>query len=303
MKKKETVLALHKLGFTNKEIEEKTKLAPSSIRWAINSEGLASNRYSEINFKSDFFEFILGNMLGDGCIQDNRFSVAHSLAQEEYCKFKHKFLEKYKLAGKLCYNTITSDRYKKGYFQEVRFKSFSHSKFKELKNIYYKESSRKIVPEEHYLSYYLTPFALAVWFQDDGNSANYNLQLNTQSFSTGDINKLRYVLLEKYGIKTAVNSSRVITILRESIIFFCTLINPYVTDSMQYKILPTRVLNKQGELLEHPEEDNQQPSLEGDFFEGSTTSRRETSLIEESVISTTSALQSISSGNKISKNY
>lgn len=49
---------------------------------------------------------------------------------------------------------------------------------------------------------------------------------------------------------------------------------------------------KQGELLEYPEEDNQQPSLGRDSFEGSTTSRRETSLNEESVISTTSALQS-----------
>ncbi len=35
-----------------------------------------------------------------------------------------------------------------------------------------------------------------------------------------------------------------------------------------------RVLNKQGELLEHPEVDDQQPSLSSDTLKGSTTNSR-----------------------------
>ena len=42
--------------------------------------------------------------------------------------------------------------------------------------------------------------------------------------------------------------------------------------SMLYKIKNGEV--KQGELLETPEMDNQQPSLERNLFEGSTTNNR-----------------------------
>jgi hypothetical protein len=296
MSKKKRILELHKLGFTNKEIKNKTNFPLSTIRWAINSEKLSANKYTQVNFNSTFFEFILGSMLGDGSISNKRFSEAHSIKQEEYCRYKHKVLLDYKLAGKLLFNRIKSERYREGYYDEVRFHSISHSIFEELRNLYYVDGIKK-VPSDDYLRTYLTPYSLSIWFQDDGNALLSNLQFNTQGFSLADINKLRYIILEKFGIKTTVNIDKVITIRADSVPYFYSLISPYILKSMRYKILPTRVLNKQGELLETPEEDNQQPSIEGDFYEGSTTSRRETSLNEESVISTTSALQFISSKN------
>lgn len=273
MNKKNKILELYKLGLTNKEIQEKLGFKESSIRWAINSSGLKSNRYKQFNLNSNILEFLLGSMLGDGYLDSRRLSIAHSIKQEEYCKYKYEILNKEKLVGKLCKNKIISDRYKNGYIEEYRFKSISHPVFKELRDLYYKDGI-KIIPDENYLRKYLTPFAIAIWFQDDGNNCLSNLQLNTQYFTLADINKIRYILLEKYGIKTSVNKEGVITILSESVMFFNTLINPYIVNSMKYKTLPTRVLYKQGELLEHPEVDNQQPSLNSNVFEGSTTNSR-----------------------------
>jgi hypothetical protein len=275
MNKKEKILQLHKLGYTNKEIENETKFKISSIRWAINSEKLKANKYSQINFDSKFFEFMLGGLLGDSSITNKRLNISHSINQEKYCIYKYNILKNYKLAGKLSYNKIISDRYKNGFIEEIRFKSLTHSIFENLKELYYFNNIKRI-PNEDYLKNYLTPFALSIWFQDDGNKCLSNLQFNTQGFLLEDINKIRYILLEKYLIKTSVNKHNVITILGDSNIKFYNLISPYVIESMKYKILPTRVLNKQGELLEHPTslEDNQQPSLTSNSFEGSTTNSR-----------------------------
>ena len=67
---------------------------------------------------------------------------------------------------------------------------------------------------------------------------------------------------------------------------------------MEYKLHKSAVRSKQGELLENPttvtvKEDNQQPSLSSNTFEGSTTnSRVQTSNVEDSNANT-SALPDI----------
>jgi hypothetical protein len=116
MTKKETVLNLHKKGFTNIEIENETKYKMHTIRWAINSCGLKSNKKSPgKNLDKRYQEFMLGSLLGDGCItKDNRFSLAHCIKQKEYIEYKYEFIKSYELNGKLSYNKIFHERYKNG---------------------------------------------------------------------------------------------------------------------------------------------------------------------------------------------
>lgn len=80
--------------------------------------------------------------------------------------------------------------------------------------------------------------------------------------------------------------------------FHNNLISRYIIPSMEYKLHKSAVRSKQGELLENPttvtvKEDNQQPSLSSNTFEGSTTnSRVQTSNVEDSNANT-SALPGI----------
>lgn len=241
MSKKELILSFHKKGYTNIEIEELTNYKPSSIRWAINSAGKKSNKKSpgkDLDHK--YQEFILGSMLGDGSIQkDNRFSLAHSIKQKEYINSKYEFIKSYNLNGKLSYNKIINNRYKKGFCEEYRFKTLTSDKMNGMRDFYYFNNKKK-VPNEEFLNEFLTPFALAIWFMDDGSACNSNLQFNTQSFTAEENLLLRYVLLNKYNIKTTINKDNIITILIESIDCFINIVNDYFIDSMKYKLVPYR---------------------------------------------------------------
>jgi len=264
MNKKEIVLQLHNKGLIVNEIAEETGFSKSTIRYIINHANLRCNKSSSIARIDSFFEeFILGNMLGDGCVtKDKRISIAHSLKQKEYCKFKYNIFKEYNLANAISEYTIKHSRYINGFFKEIRFKTKRNDIFEKFRILYYGNNKRKHIPNEKYLSQYLSPLAIAIWFCDAGNASDSNLQLNTQSFDIEEILILRYVLLEKYGIKTTINNLKIITILSESIKQFVNLIDPFVINTMKYKLIPynNRVLYKSDKLLEHPEEGNQQPS-------------------------------------------
>lgn len=253
MGKKELILIKHAEGMTTTEISVETGYPLSTVRWAINSEGLKSNKKSPgVQLDHLFQEFVLGSMLGDGSILvDGRISIGHSIKQLEYLTYKHLFVDKYELAGKLCTSTIYNDRYKNGFIEECKFRSLVSDKTAGFRVFYYPDGIKQ-VPSEEFLLEFLSPFALAIWYMDDGNTTNYSFELNTQSFSVEEIMRLRYCLLRKYGILTTYHSnSNTIMVLAESAELFMSIIVPYIHKSMFYKINPkNRVLYKLGELQE-----------------------------------------------------
>lgn len=276
MTKKELVLRDHNLGLLVKEIAKKHNFKESSVRGIINNAGLKSNKSSPgNNLDHKFQEFILGSMLGDGSLQkDNRLSIAHCETQKEYIKEKHKIMSSYNLAGKLSHNTIINDRYKNGLITEYRFKTLSTDKMNGMRQFYYPYGI-KTVPSEEFLFEFLTPLALAIWFMDDGSVCLANFQINSQGFTVAEVNSLRYVLLEKYGIQSTCTSDHAITIRSKSLNTFTSIVSPYMCKTMKYKLvtLRNRVLNKLGELQERCDA-NLQPSLSSNTLEGSTTNDR-----------------------------
>ncbi len=262
MGKKEQVLNEHRKGLTVREIQEITQLPIRTIRWAINSSGLKVNKKDKGNLiDNKFYEFILGSVLGDGHISpDGRLHITHSSSQLDYITYKRDFIKKYNLAGKLSYVKVIDDRYINGFVDGYRIRTLVTNKVKDLRFLYYKIKEKNI-PSRPYLYKYLSPFAIAIWYMDDGNITNYNLQINTQSFTKHNCNTIMEVLHELYNIETTYNKAGVITIRANSIKKFQILIGDYVIDSLKYKLVPyKRVHIKSDKLLEHPEEDNQQPT-------------------------------------------
>lgn len=286
MSKKEQVLEKHKEGLTNLEISNITGYTTACINAIINHAGLKSNRESVGNIlDSKFYEFILGSMLGDGHIDvHGRLSLIHGPKQLEYINYKYMFIETYRLAGKFCFHRDINDRYINGYTDIYRFRTKTSDKMKPLRKLYYPNNKKK-VPDKDYLLQYLSPFALAIWYMDDGNVCNYNLQINTQGFSVKERLLLQEVLLEKYAVVVSIPPIGQLTIKAESIPTFVSLISSYVIPSMMYKLVPyrRRVLNKLGELQERCDA-NLQPSLDSNIFEGSTTNDQV--LIEDGNIDT-----------------
>jgi hypothetical protein len=232
------VLLWHKKGLINSQIAKKLNLTNKQVIHVINRANKKSNKYRRTRLTNELKQFLIGSLLGDGCIpklgkhaRHCRFSVAHSLKQKEYCKWKHSILDKYSLAGKIYYTTYTNNRYINN-IEEIRFKSISHPYFSFFRRIFY-INNVKIVPN---IIKEIDNLGLAIWYMDDGNKTKYGYELNTQLFTKDDCNFLRKILLDKFNINTTYVKSGVIYIKSESRETFTNLIKPFTIDSMLYKL-------------------------------------------------------------------
>lgn len=200
----------------------------------------------------DLQQFLLGTLLGDGCIprkstqeKHHRYSVAHSEKQECYIRYKHDYLDNFNLVTpKISRNVIKNERYKDGQFTEYRFKSKGHEVFDEYRAIFYPEG-HKIVPKE---IENLNAEGLAFWFMDDGFRTGRKLlgaSFSTEGFSDIDCNNLMQLLHDKWNLKVSRHKAGNIYVYVQSVPKLIDIIFPFIQPCIMYK-----VLNKLGELQE-----------------------------------------------------
>nr|WBU10821.1 hypothetical protein [Malassezia nana] len=107
-----------------------------------------------------------------------------------------------------------------------------------MKDIWY-ENNKKKIPSN--IQDFLTPIALAIWIIDSGIRTNKSLKFAINSYSYKDCLFLSQILLEKYNIKTSVQSAGkpnqyVIYILKESMLSLYFIVKDHIVSSMLYKI-------------------------------------------------------------------
>lgn len=277
---KEKIKTLQEKGLTNKEIAEALNTTHKHISQLCSRYKLKANMYRQIEVDLELRQFLLGSFLGDGSFRKSsnkkgktyRLKIAHGEKQTDYLLWKQLFLEKKNIIAKVYYYTAKDKRVKKGFYTSGFLRAESHPIFQSYGEQY---TPKKTVNYDFVKD--LDAFGLAVWFMDDGFVTKNSFQISSCSFSNEEIKTLQKVLLENFNIKTNVNAVNEIYITAESRDTFLSLITPYIIPSLQYKLTPyaKRVHVKQGELLGHPHvEDNQQPSLDSNIFEGSTTNNR-----------------------------
>lgn len=277
------IIELNKQGFTNKQITVKLNLESTVVSNYLNRRKIKTNRFQVFEKEPNLLkQLILGSVLGDGYLtivsgsnKNSRLHWGHGGKQKEYLQWKLDLLSKYELnspSGIRKYVDI-SDRYKKGYNVCYYGRSLFHPIFTKYRDVFYNKDRKKVIPDNSLSE--LDSFGLAIWYMDDGNVTSSSYQLNTQGFKESELFYLQQVLLDKFDLRTSITSVGVIYITTRSSDLFIYLIKPYIIPLMEYKLIRyyDRVLYKQGELLETPEVDNQQPSLGRDAFEGSTTSK------------------------------
>jgi hypothetical protein len=210
-------------------------------------------------------QFFISCILGDGSFTKkgmNKFSkisIAHSIKQKNYIYFKYNLLKEYDLVNSICYNKIFNERYKNGFIEEYRFKSKPNRIFSFIRNNHYKDGKKFIT---YNFVKKLDAFGLALWYMDDGYITNNSCILSSCSFSLEEQKILQKVLLENFNIECTVGKNDNSMLIRaKSFETFVNIIKPYMLESFNYKLIPyKKVLDKSDKLLEHLEEDNQQPS-------------------------------------------
>jgi hypothetical protein len=294
---KDKIIYLNKKGLTNLEISEVLNTTTKHIHNLTNAYKIKANRLRIIHVDTELEQFFIGSFLGDGSFRKSsktksknaKFTVGHGEKQTEYLNWKLNFLKEKGIKASIYYHTVKDSRIKKGYYISGFLKTETNPIF----NIYDNQYIPKKSIDYNFIKK-LDNFGLAVWFMDDGFVTKNSFQISTCGFEIKEIQILQKILLENFNIKSNMVQSKEIYIKAESKDLFIKLIEPYIIPSLKYKLIPYayRVLNKQGELLEHPNKDNQQPSLDSNIFEGSTTNNRvQTDNAEDSNVDT-STLQS-----------
>ena len=237
----QTVKDLHDKQLSNREIAASAGLTQRQILSVLTKNNLKSNRWSVVNEDDDLNQFIIGAVLGDGCItketkdsHQSKLSFGHSLKQEQYLLWKLDFLKKYNLAPKtIKYYTQISDRYIKGQNTTCVFKSKAHPYFSNIRKIFYPNGVKNV---EHDMITNIDALGLAIWYMDDGCICKRSYQIYTNSFSIKEVEFLQSVLKKNFNIISSVDKNRVIYIKTCSKDRFTEIIKPYVIPCMLYKI-------------------------------------------------------------------
>jgi len=211
-------------------------------------------------------EIIIGTVLGDTHLRkswkNTQLVFAHSIKQQEYFMWKYEELKplthQYKISDKSC------SRYKNPVI-EIRTTTKCFKELNYYHQIFYK-NKKKVIPLE--LIRELTPLSLAVWFMDDGYTGG---NLSTNSFTKDELKEVVKIFKEKFNLDYRIFKNNALYLRANSLKLFKHLVEPYIIPSLKYKLIRKAVLKKSQELLETPKTDNQQPSLDRNIFEGSTT--------------------------------
>lgn len=198
-------------------------------------------------------------------------SIAHSVKQEEYLRYKVSILSKYGLASTIRYNITRNARYKNGEVREIRHKSRLHPIFTDIRTKYYDQSGHKRVHKKFVED--IDALGLAIWYMDDGYVTKNSCILSSCSFTLEEQQILADILLEKFDLHFNLGKhDNSMYLQAKDFPKFVKLIKPYVIPSMQYKLIPysKRVLDKSDEMLETCD-GNQQPSTPLTKCEGSET--------------------------------
>ena len=179
-------------------------------------------------------EILVGSLLGDGTLrkQGTRtnalFEVNHSAHAKIYVDWKWKQFQSF---------VSTPPKFRQGNGTRIayRFTTQSLPIFTNYYQWFYQEG-RKQIPHD----LVLTPLSLAVWYMDDGSKSRSACYLNTQQFSFEEQQLLQRVLLETFGIESAMNRDKQYIRLRITTASTRKLVNivrPHILPCFGYKLV------------------------------------------------------------------
>ena len=201
-------------------------------------------------------EIIYGSMLGDG----KKFAPAsvgfgHGPKQKSYLEWKYKELKSLATEKGIKKYSSYDKRYGSLNFS-YRFYTYSNTELEEINKLFYSGEEKEVSTE---ILSNLTPFSIAVWFQDDGKTdwsystrerTGWNITPThgfcTDSFSLESCENIKKWFPERYNIKCRIKSQGLrkdgitmkyrILIEHESNKDFIALIKPHMLPLFNYKI-------------------------------------------------------------------
>lgn len=240
----------HNKNMTLKEIRDLYGVGKKAIRAWFSHYGIkvlhgSQKKYHHIRkvpLTQKQREFVIGTLLGDGSLsrvskgKSYRLTMGHGSKQLDYLLWKKKTMGN--LVNQI-YKQSQTDRNSTIY----HWASITHHEFGFFHKLFY-DNTKKIVRPE--LIFHLTPFAMAVWFMDDGSTrqANSNMKISTEGFSASENAELQHMIKTKFGIRCKVcqyqnrgKKYNYLSFNKRNGLLLTNLIQPHVIEPMRYKLL------------------------------------------------------------------
>lgn len=256
------IIELHSSGLTDREIAEVLGVIPNNLATKRRKLGLAPNKSRKDTYKltKEELEILVGTILGDSTIRyvHNQckypnLTFTHGLNQEEYFNW---------LSNKLTNLKSSTGKYNSKYIrtngeiaERLVYTGSNMLCLKELRNIFYTEDGKKIIPIE-YIKNIFSKLSLYCLFMDDGS---YDIKtnsyiINTQCFSRENLEEFVCLLRDKFGLDFNIKSDNCLYLRHssnEQMFKILTSVNE--CKSMDYKCGSHRKTPLNGET---PEVDN-----------------------------------------------
>jgi hypothetical protein len=185
-------------------------------------------------------QILMGMLLGDAHLERQkgavlaRLKIEHSLAQSAYVEWKYREWRDWVRTPPKA--RVRSNRLGT-VSTNIGFTTLSHVELERFRLLFYRDR-HKVVPAD----LELTPLSMAVWFMDDGSrksSQCRGLYLNTQGFTSVEVELLQSVIRRDVGVETTVRRQRdglQIYIPAPSASELSAFIVNYILPSMRYKL-------------------------------------------------------------------
>lgn len=228
-------------GYTDKELSEIFKVSNGYIIQRRNKLNLAphSQKIQITPLTDQEFQVILGTVLGDTHLY-KRYENGHTAGTCNHCvQQKEWIFKKYEYLKNIANTPKLIDKY------DIRFLNPNYQQWyfyirsnPALDDIYVKFYKNKKKYINKNLFSQIEALGLATWYMDDGSKyQDYGgYLLCTHSFSEEDLKILQEVLFFKFNINTSLNANNGLYILNDSKQTFKNLIEPYIIETMKYKL-------------------------------------------------------------------
>lgn len=231
----EQIRQLTEEGKSSREIGEIIGAGSSTVHAIVQKHGFQK---ALLQPTEEQWEVLIGTLIGDGCLFKaspnslHRMNLAHSLKQETYFHYKYEMLK----------SLIRTEPKKRSWiekrngteYHEIRFQTRVNPLFSELYEKWYRDG-KKIIDYENIKD--CGALCLAIKYFDDGHLTKAGQPtISMNDYDVESSKNLQRWLSEKFGVDSAYHKPGVIYIPARSKAKFLSLVEPYATSDLLYKI-------------------------------------------------------------------
>lgn len=234
----EKYLEYYKEGKNDAEISKLLNVSKSALQEYRSKLGLKHNCniYDNVSLNYDQEQVLIGTLFGDAHLtrvyKNTSGEFVHCKNQKEYCFWKYEKLKDFCALPK---DSCQAHYITKKVYYKVICRILTNPVFNFYYDLSYKNRIKYISRE---LLYKLDGLGIATWFMDDGykqkSSGSYSIATN--GFSDLDRSIIIEFFKNKFNIKVTSHKSGIIYIYKQSALTFKKLIEPYIIESMKYKL-------------------------------------------------------------------